>query len=188
MTKQTSQSKKNRKYLSKEKLALVSAIVFIIVSLTAVTMRFAIPTAVNEARKNRIAAMYEKIDLGSDYLVQSQDIFGEKRPYEWDKSRSYSSSKELVRGKNVDETVKDLQEHVTKAGFTLIDHPYPYQWQYKSDDAVYVRFNVLSKPRMEYIQNQSLMGKDVGSASNQIDSNTGPSLVTLKVNLDDNNE
>jgi hypothetical protein len=186
--KQKSKPHKNKVSSSKEKILLISVIVFIVVSLLAITLYVLIPKMMSESRKNRILDTYAKINLGDEYAVQSQNIFGEKQVYSWDKSRTYSSSEELIRGKNVDNTVQELQTHILKAGFKLIDHPYPYQWQYKSNDNIYVRFNVLSKPRMEYIQNQSLMGETIDMSASKIDPNTGPSLVTLKVNLDDNNE
>lgn len=188
MVKQKSRSRKNRAGISREKIILISAIVFIVVSLFTITSYILIPKMISESRKNRILDTYAKINLGDDYAIESQNIFGEKQVYEWDKSRRYSSSRDLIRGKNVDDTVQDLQTHIIKAGFKLIDHPYPYQWQYKSNDNIYVRFNVLSKPRMEYIQNQSMMGEAVNMSVSKIDANTGPSLITLKINLDDNNE
>jgi hypothetical protein len=188
MVKRKSRANKRTVGSSKEKIILISAIVFIIGSLVAITSYVLVPRVMNESRKSRILETYAKINVSDEYGLRSQNVFGEKRVYEWDKSRTYSSSEDFIRGKNVDDTVKDLQTRVTKAGFKLIDHPYPFQWQYKSDDGIYVRFDVLSKPRTEYFQNQSIMKEAASSSSDQIDPNTGPSLVTLKVNLDDNNE
>ncbi len=179
---------KNKVGSSKEKIALLGAIAFIILALSAITLCVLMPNLISAQRKNRILETYAKINLGDDYIVQSQNIFGEKKLYEWDTSRTYSSSEELIRGADVDTTVSDLQGHITRAGFTLVDHPYPFQWQYKSNDNIYIRFNVDSKPRMEYAQNQSLMGKSFDPTFNNISPDAGPSLVTLKVNLDDNNE
>ena len=180
-------AKQNKKsqHASREKIFLLTILVLIIAALAVITLRLVIPHTLTEARKHRIEATYSAINLGNDYIVQSKDIFGEKRVYDWDKSRSYSSSIHYIRSANVDATVQDIQKHVEAAGFTLIDHPYPFQWQYKSKENVYVRFDVLSKPRMDYFQNLQLMGKPV---DNYDDMNTGPSNVTLKVNLDDNNE
>ncbi len=184
MAKQNKKSK-NASKVSKEKVFLLSVIVLIIAALAIITIRFTVPQIVNQSRKHRIETVYNQINVGSDYIVQSSDIFGEKRKYDWDTSRTYSSSIHYIRGANVDTTVSDLQKHIEAAGFALIDHPYPFQWQYKSKDNVYVRFDAESKPRMDYFQNLQLMNKPVGAYD---DTNTGPTNVTLKVNLDDNNE
>lgn len=180
-------SKTTKNVFSKERLFLISSVVFIVLAVVALAVFYAAPRIVATAREKQILSVYSSINLGDDYILQSENIFGEKRIYSWDKSRSHSSSRDYIRGKNVDETIKDLQNHVEAAGFTQIDHPYPHQWQYKSKDDVYVRFNVLSKPRMDYFQNLNVMGKDFTTAKYD-DFNTGPSNITLKVNLDDNNE
>lgn len=186
MTKKKQKSKKKQLFY-KEKIPLLAAIVIIIAALVGIVVWQIIPRAIAETRLNKINSTYASFNIGDDYILQTQDVFGPKRVYDWDKSRSYSSSKQYIRAANVDATVADLQKRVTGAGFTQIGHPYPYQWQYKSKDNVYVRFNVTSKPRDDYFQNQILMNKQPDSSSYD-NMNDGPSNVTLKVNLDDNNE
>ncbi len=139
-------------------------------------------------RKDRIVAIYDSIKLDDSYIIQGSDIFGEKRVYDWDKGRSFSSSKTYVRGTNVDETVADLKQKITAAGFSLFDEPYGGgQQHFKSDKNEYVRVSVSSKLRDDAFQNALLMKQSTDDAAN-MDMNAGPSSVIIKVNLDDNNE
>lgn len=143
----------------------------------------------NEARKNRITAIYDSLDLDSTYLLQDSNIFGDKRPYEWDSSRSYSSSRRYIHAASVSTTVTDLKSKIAAAGFHYFEAPYPgatfTELHFKSAKNEYVRLNVSSKLRDDYFQDRLLMHQPV---ANTIDPNAGPSNVTIKVNLDDNNE
>ena len=146
-----------------------------------------------EARKDRIVAIYDSLKLGDEYQLTSSDIFGEKRVYEWDSSRTYSSSKEYDRGANVDTTVAELKKSIENAGFTYFDEPYQgswiHQYHYKSDKNEYLRLSVMSKPKWDASRYDALMGRtEFSDAFFNADPNTGPSMVTIKVNLDDNNE
>lgn len=147
-----------------------------------------------EARKDRIVAIYDSLKLGDEYQLTNSDVFGDKRVYEWDSSRTYSSSKEYVRGANVDVTIADLKKSIEAAGFHYFDEPYPgswsYQYHFKSDKNEYIRLSVVSKPKWDAGRNEILMNRENPTtyAFHSLDSNAGPSNVTIKVNLDDNNE
>jgi hypothetical protein len=141
---------------------------------------------INDARKDRIVAIYDSLDLSKhDYQITGKNVFGDKRPYEWDSSRSYSSSVNYIRRANVDTTAAELRTAIEKAGFTYFDEPYPgsafKEYHFKSAQGEYVRLNVSSKPRDDAFRTNE-------DAAKNIDPNMGPSSVTIKVNLDDNNE
>lgn len=139
-------------------------------------------------RKDRIVAIYDSFKLDDSYLIQSSDVFGDKRVYDWDKSRSYSSERTYLRGANVDTTLADLKAKITAAGFTQFEAPYgPNQPHFKSTKGEYVRISVSSKPRDDAFQAAILMKQSTDAAAN-MDMNTGPASVIVKVNLDDNNE
>jgi hypothetical protein len=180
-------NKNTKKVSLKNKLPLIGAISLILILVLLLVIMYIVPQSINMVRKNKITSVYTSLDLGGRYLVQSQDIFGDKRKYDWDSSRSYSSSIDYVRSANVDVATRELQSKVEAAGFKLIDHPYPYQWQYKSDGNIHLRFNALSKPQWDCFFNSSQMGKEV-EPNECGDPNQGPTHVTVKVNLDDNNE
>lgn len=143
-------------------------------------------------RKDRIVAIYNSLKLDDTYQLTSQSVFGEKRIYEWDSGRSYSSSQQYVHGKNVDVTTAELKKAITNAGFTYFDEPYPgsssIQLHFKSTKGEYVRMAVSSKLRDDVIRNKFLMGITPSTDDYNLNWNTGPSNVTIKVNLDDNNE
>ncbi len=144
-----------------------------------------IPTTL---RKDRIDAIYASLNIGDDYSLVRSDVFGKKRVYEWDSSRTYSSSKSYTHNANVDVTVADLRAKIEAANFRYFDEPYPgstyTQLHFKSAKGEYVRLTVSSKPRDDVLTGNT----DPTDAEIAMDPNAGPSNVTIKVNLDDNNE
>jgi len=156
----------------------------------AATMYFTVvPSLQNNARKERIEAIYSSLELDDSYIMQFRDVFGEKKPYDYDQGRSVSSQISYTRGADVDATYADLDKKAAAAGFTLFDKPYNGgQHHYKSTDGEYLRISVDSKSRSDAFQNVYLMGKDIPESLYQLDKNAGPSNVIIKVNLDDNNE
>lgn len=150
-------------------------------------------TAVNDTsgmsdqqRLDRINAIYASIglDTNNSYSLTSSDVFGNKKVYEWSEGRSYSSVKYYQREASVDQTMSEIIPLIEKAGFAYLDEPYPggygsLQYHFKSAAGEYVRLSVDSMPYFENTDTHN---------SNQQSSFAGPSRVTLKVNLDDNNE
>jgi hypothetical protein len=135
------------------------------------------------ARHNRIESIYDSLRLGGDYRLTGSNIFSDKRIYEWDPSRSYSSSQSFERDANVDVTYADVRAKIETAGFKFTEDPYPNavirEAYFKSSRNEYVRLTVSSRPRdVDFRQH----------ANSDIDPNQGPSTVLIKVNLDDNNE
>lgn len=146
-----------------------------------------------QSREDRIVAIYDSLKLSDNYQLTDSDIFGEKRVYEWDAGRTYSSSKEYDRGANVDVVIAELTKSIESAGFKSFDEPYQgswiHQYHFKSGKNEYIRLSVMSKPKWDASRYDALMGRtDFSDAFYNADSNTGPSMVTIKVNLDDNNE
>lgn len=149
-----------------------------------------------EPREQRIKEIFSSLNLSDKYIIQDEEISGEKRVYEYDSSRSFSSYREYLRAATLSDTVKELDGAIKAAGFTFTDEPYAgsvgsTQYHYKSNKNEYVRLSVTSKPRMDAFQNFALMNSGAESFPEsifEIDPNAGPSKVTIKVNLDDNNE
>lgn len=146
----------------------------------------------NQARLDRINGIYASINVDEDYDIEKVDVFGDKRVYDWDKGRTYSSSVEYLNGDTVTNTVAELDAKIKSAGFTFIDEPYPNgfqkQYHYKSSKGEYIRLSVASKPYFDMVRNTLMMGSDLTDEMRATDKNAGPAKVTLKVNLDDNNE
>jgi hypothetical protein len=145
---------------------------------------------INIARKTRIESIYHSLKLDSRYQLVSSSVFGEKKPYEWDKSRTYSSSEVFRRDANVDVSAADARNSIEKAGFAFIGEPYPgsafTEWHFESSNKEYIRLNVSSQPRDDALRKQA--GSDKLNFDGVPGPNQGPSTVTIKVNLDDNNE
>ena len=153
-----------------------------------------IATHKNQERLDRIQTIYSSINLDDTYQVRDSSVFGDKRVYSYDKGRSQSSRVEYVHADTVSNTVADLDAKIKSAGFTFIDEPYPggvgFQYHYKSAKGEYIRLNVTSKPYDDAVYNAFVMDKNsLGAVVDGFkDKNIGPSSVTIKVNLDDNNE
>lgn len=150
------------------------------------------PVITTHERLSRIEAIYAELRLDGSYIPQSTNIFGDKRPYVSDPGRSQSSSVTYIRGANVDDTVADLKKRIEAAGFSYFEQAYAgsasEQYHFKDARGEYVRISVSSKPRDDDIQNKFLMKQQLTADDYNMDFNAGPSNVTVKVNLDDNNE
>lgn len=151
--------------------------------------------APTQERLIRINDIYDSFALDeTKYQLVDSNVFGDKRVYEWDSGRTYSSAKTYTRGANVDVTVAEVRTAIEAAGFVYFGEPYPgstfTELHFKSAKNEYVRLNVESKPRFDAIRNEVLMkgATAISDAVITMDSNAGPSKVTIKVNLDDNNE
>jgi len=185
--------KKIKKSISKKrKIIVLFSIGVVVVLFGVLAWQYFYPVYNNAVRKDRIVAIYNSLKLNDTYQLTSQSVFGEKRIYEWDSGRSYSSSMQYAHGKNVDVTVAELSKAITNAGFVYFEEPYPgasyVQLHFKSAKSEYLRMTVSSKLRDDAIRNKFLMGVTPSADDYNLNWNTGPSNVTIKVNLDDNNE
>lgn len=149
-------------------------------------------SAVMSHRYARIANIYDSLKLDDSYQPTDSNVFGEKRFYKEDKNRTYASSKEYIHGDTVSNTVLALDTKIKAAGFSFVGEPYAgskyTQYHYRSANGEYLRLNVSSKPRDDAIRNDAAMNRESTAAVLDMDANSGPSNVTIKVNLDDNNE
>lgn len=148
-----------------------------------------------QGRLDRIEAIYASLQLDENtYAITNYNVFGDKRPYDYDKSRSQSSAIDYVHGDTVSATVTELDEKIKAAGFEYFEEPYPgsafKQYHYKSSKNEYIRLTVVSKPYWDAIRNDAILNKNLGEliTPDTFDTDAAPSNVTIKVNLDDNNE
>jgi len=151
-----------------------------------------IPKITTDARLHRINEIYSSIELPKNIYHNREDVFGDKRPYSYDLSRSRSSEKSFVVAKTVTETFADMDAAIKKAGYTAFEEAYPgstsKEYHYKTDRGEFIRLNVSSKLRNDAASNELIMNGEFSETFFKIDPNAGPSTVILKVNLDDNNE
>ncbi len=143
----------------------------------------------HQVRYDRISKIYSDLQLGDSYRIAKVDIFGDQRVYSWDKDRTYSSSIEYGHNDDVSSTFADLKTKIEAAGFKQFDTPYDNsvakQYHFKNDAGEYVRVSVVPS----IYQNMVVYGTpSLEDWLTITDRNTGPSYVTIKVNLDDNNE
>jgi hypothetical protein len=185
--------KKFRKNLTKNKkniIKIASITVVVIVAAAAICL-YTVPTINNGMRKDRITSIFNSLKLDDkNYSLTYESIFGDKRVYSWDSGRSYSSQKTYIRGANVDTTVAELKQAIDKTDFKFYQEPYPgsteFMYIYKSPNNEYLRVSVSSKARNDDFFNRNKMGLPTNDITTS--PNAGPSDVTIKVNLDDNNE
>lgn len=149
-------------------------------------------TNINQARLDRINGIYTSLHLDDSYIVEKSNVFGDKRVYSYDKSRTYSSEMDYVHADTVSNTVAQLDAKIKAAGFMFFDEPYPgsaqIQYHYKSSNGEYIRLTVVSKPYLDAQMNAGMMKQDVAAATKSLNANAGPTHIIIKVNLDDNNE
>lgn len=142
----------------------------------------------NSQRLDRIQSIYASLKLDDSYREARSDIFGDKRVYDWDKGRTWSSSIEYGKNSSRSETFNDLKKRITAAGFKQIPGPnygeVARQDHYKSDKNEYIRVSVDTSAVYDGI----LYGTDWPSPQTKDATENAPVYVTIKVNLDDNNE
>ena len=172
---------------------IVGAGIVVIAALAGLVLALVIvPTTTNDMRLSRINAIYKSIPLPENTYFNTENVFGDKRLYDYDKGRSTSSVKTFVVAKPVDETTTAIDKAIKDAGYTFFEEAYPgstsKQYHYKTNKGEYIRLTVSSKLRDDAASNEILMNGKLSDEFFKIDPNAGPSKVTLKVNLDDNNE
>lgn len=176
----------------RHRIILGAGVIVIAVLVALVLSLSVIPAIVNNARLNRINEIYSSIKTPENIYFEKEDVFGNKRPYDYDKSRTISSMKTFVVAKTVNETADYMDKAIKDAGYTFFEESYPgstsKEYHYKTSRGEYIRLNVSSKLRDDAASNELLMNGDFSESFYKIDPNAGPATVILKVNLDDNNE
>jgi len=176
----------------RHRITIGAGIVIIGVLVGLVLTLLIIPKIHNDMRLTRINEIYASIELPENRYFEEEYIFGDKRPYEYDTGRTSSSYKMFVIAKTVNETATILDKSIQDAGYVKFEEAYPGStskgYYYKSNRGEYIRLNVESKLRFDAATNERLMTGKFSDTFFKIDPNSGPSRVSLKVNLDDNNE
>lgn len=195
MVKKSSKKQQNiihKKHHVQRKRIIGASLVILGLILAIIVFLLTVPTLQNNARAQRLNEIFNSITIPEKNFFYEEDVFAEKRVYDYDQSRSYSSSKQFVVASKVDVTFAQMDKAITDAGYTYFEEPYPgsvqKQFHYKTDRGEYIRLSVSSKLRDDAGSNEILMTGELSDAFFAIDPNAGPSRVTLKVNLDDNNE
>jgi hypothetical protein len=176
----------------RHRVIIGSGVVVIALLLGLVFSLIIIPKITDDVRLQRINDIYSSIKLPQNIYFETDNIFGDKRPYSYDPSRSEASSKTFVVAKDVTDTFNTMDTAIKAAGYTEFEVAYPdstsKEYHYKTNRGEYIRLNVSSKYRNDVASDEELMTGTLPPSFYQIDTNAGPSTVTLKVNLDDDNE
>jgi hypothetical protein len=168
--------------------AILVFVLFILLSISAFTVHQYATARTSAVRLHRIQAIYQNLNLDSSYRPVESNLFGDKRVYSWDKSRSASSSIEYGHNDTSANTRTDLAKKIEAAGFTKIGSIYEGsispQDHYKDGAGEYIRVSVLSKAWKDSMT----YGVPTQEELYKLDPSSAPVYVTIKVNLDDNNE
>jgi len=168
--------------------SLIVFVAFVLVSASAYTFVQLAEYRTSHTRLNEISSIYSSLNLDESYRIAKSDVFGDKREYSWDSSRSFSSSVEYGKNASVSATFSDLKNRIQLAGFEQIEGPnygpIARQDHYKNSDGQYIRVSVESKAWHDAI----LYGLETPAPQSPDASENGPVYVTIRVNLDDNNE
>ena len=168
--------------------AILVFILFILLSISTFTIVQYGTSRINSERLHRIQDIYASLKLDASYRGVHSNVFGDKRAYSWDTGRTFSSSIEYAHNDTPANTRADLQKKIESAGFTKVGEAYEGsttpQDHYRNSAGEYVRVSVSSK----YVQDALTYG--TLSADNPLinHKDEAPTYVTIKVNLDDNNE
>lgn len=141
----------------------------------------------NTTRYNDISAIYDGLKLGPEYREISSNIFGEKRTYTSDKNRSYASSITYGHNDTPANTSAELKKRAEASGFTYLQTSHEGTanpvMEFKNKDDQWLRIAVTSKST----QDTYMYGLPAGDPASD-HSNEAPSHVSIKVNLDSNND
>ncbi len=177
--------------LLKKSLAVYALLVFVLFFTTALAgyaVYSSMITRSDNIRLERIQNVYSNLNLDDSYRIAKSDVFGDKRPYDSGEGRSFSSSTEYGHNDTPANTRAALVKQIEQAGFTRIGGAYDGsispQDHFKNNDGVYVRLSVTSK----YAQDSIVYGGQTTDDPLINHKDEGPTYVTIKVNLDDNNE
>lgn len=182
----------SRSHIMVKRGVMSSIVIGILVLLVAVLVYSAFGRIAAESafasRLTQIQSIYTSFNLGDSYRTTKVDMFGDRRVYEWDKSRTYSSSVEYTHNDTVSGTFADLKSKIEAAGFKQFETAYEgslsLQYHFKNSSNQYVRVSVIPKS----YEDTMMYGGMYQSSYQGADENAAPSYVTIKVNLDDNNE
>jgi len=192
MAKRAQKPRKQHDHHIRHRIIMGSGIVVLAVLLGIVFSLILLPGISNSIRLQRINQIYSSIKLPENTYFNTENIFGDKRPYSYDKNRTTSSVKTFVVAKTVNDTADLMDKSIKAAGYTFFEQLYPdstsKEYHYKTSKNEYIRLNVTSKYRSDIGSDEVLMNGTFSEDFFKIDPNAGPSTVTLKVNLDDNNE
>ena len=168
--------------------ALLVFIMFVLVSVTWFTVHQFIASRAIADRHAQIVSIYDSLKLDGSYRVAKFDVFGDKRVYSWDHSRTYASSVEYGHNDTPQNTAADLKAKIEAAGFTPAGTAYEGsthpQYYYLNSKGNYIRVTVTSA----FVQNSITYGTFNNDDPMINHKDEAPTYVTIKVNLDDNNE
>lgn len=182
----TKKNQKKKQTTNRSNL-LVVLIIVIVAAVLVVALAYAIPSIVHKNREAHVKSIVASLELDESYIKQKEFIYGDKRPNGLNGDKDKSSYVAYVRGANVDRTVDDLRQKIEAAGFKFERDKNPngaiVHYQFRSESGEILYLSVSSKLRNDAIQNANLMGQNV-DASNSINTNAGPSEITIKIDID----
>ena len=178
-------------WLVRRSLFSYAVIVFLVFAMLCLSILFINRLIVNREnvdRYSKIMDIYASLNLDTSYRSVSSDVFGDKRVYQWDKSRTYASSVIYAHNDTPANTTADLTRKIEAAGFIYVQTEYagsttPIE-EFRNKDGNWIRLGVTSK----YVQDAITFGTATSNDPLVSHKDEAPSYVTLKVNLDDNNE
>lgn len=187
-TKHISISKKSITIHRTQQMRLAIAILSMALLLVGVYLGTrAVKIYVNKMRLQEIIAVYDSLKLDDSYRVDKMNVFGDKRVYEWDKSRTYASQIEYGHNATPKNTRADLRAKAEAGGFSFVQTEYEGSVQpideFKNAKGNYLRIGVTNSGT----QNAMIYGTDDLNTFDP-EKDDAPSYVSVKVNLDDNNE
>lgn len=168
--------------------ALLVFVLFVSLALSIFFINRLIVNKENNDRYDKIMSIYSSLKLDDSYRPVSSNVFGDKRAYGWAAGRTYASSQLYARNTSPADTVADLKKRAQDAGFQYVQTEYDGSpnaiQEYKNDKGNWIRVGAESKT----VHDAYTFGTTNENDPLINHKDESPSYVTIKVNLDDNNE
>ncbi len=158
----------------------ISAITIIFVIITVTICAHIVPRVVENIRKDRAVSILNSLKLDSQNYIQGlSNIDGEN-------NRIYRSNDDpflrtYVRGANVDETVTELKNAISKTDFKIYKTYDDSSFVFKSPNNELLQISVSSMAYQEDFYNKFYMGLSTDDITTS--TNAGPSNVSIHIYL-----
>lgn len=175
--------------MPKSQLFFILAIACIVAVSASVLSMTAGKLFYEDPRGNRIAEVFQSLDLNNEYIYQTGENAAQQRAFKSDGHRDWTSFATYLRGASLDETMGELDQRATSAGFQFVRNAHEGSTGltgavYRSDRNEYLYVTISSKQRNDYLQNALLLQREANPEGlAMIDASEGPVEVLVKLDI-----
>lgn len=175
--------------MPKSQLLFVLAIACIVAVSASLLSMTAAKLFYEDPRGTRIAEVFRSLDLNDEYIYQTGENAAQQRAFKSDGHRDWTSFATYLRGASLDETMREVDQRATTAGFQFVRNAHEGSTGvtgavYRSERNEYLYVTVSSKQRNDYLQDALLMQREASPDElAAIDVSEGPVEVLIKLDI-----